>query len=123
MRQYLPGTPKAFLLLELTLAMLIISVALLGLLEGYRAALEARRANDLSTQLRYLLEQKLAEIESAGRFAKGEQVGSFTDQPQFKWKVETDETSLAGLFRIKATITSFETSLSSALYLRAKDSN
>lgn len=98
------GPRRGFLLLEMALAMVLISVALVGLLEAFRTAIEARGATDRRTQMALLLENKINELEQAGSFTKGHSEGQFEAPSHFGWEVEVLETPLKSLYKVNVKI-------------------
>jgi len=109
------------LLLELALAMLFISVALVGLLDGFRASLDAHRANDTHTELRLLLEEEANELERQGFFQVGASQGEFRGKTTFTWKTETQATSIPSLYRVKVTVAGRGEKAEEVVYLRARE--
>lgn len=114
------GRPKGFLLLELSLAMVLLSIALVGLLDGHRAVIAGRSSNSQHALLRFLLEQRLATLEDAASYKTGVENGVFEQNSDCEWKVETRETKVSALFRANVTVSRYGQSVSGVIYLRDK---
>jgi type II secretory pathway pseudopilin PulG len=102
---------KGFLLLELLLSMVLISIALVGLLDGYRASVEAHRSTGRRMVLRQLLQSRITDLEKSGTFSKGQQEGTFENNPECEWNTEITECGLESLFKLQVTVTGFGDSL------------
>lgn len=98
--------------------MLLISIALVGLLDAYRVSIEAHRAINHRAIIRLLLQRKVFEIEKANAFSKGQEEGTFEDQPQCQWSVLTTESGLASLFRLQVTVKGYGEALSIVLFAK-----
>jgi general secretion pathway protein I len=95
---------RGVLLIELILAMLLISIALVSLMGGFQASIQAQGEIDRRTRARVLLEQKINELESEGVFQEGFVEGVFLDHDLFQWEMDTKKTELPALYRVKVTV-------------------
>ena len=94
---------KAFILLELMLAVAILSIGLLSLTNIFSISLNAARAAENYFTASLLLEEKIEEIQR--EVAEGMGEGEFEDYPHFSWQSEvTPYEEIKGLWIIKLTV-------------------
>jgi type II secretory pathway component PulJ len=108
------------LLLELVLAMVFISVALVGLLDGFRSSMEAQWVNGARTELRLLLDEKMNDLERENFFQAGAAEGEFTDKPSYSWKTEIQPAKASSLYRVKVIVTGHGERMEAAAYLLSR---
>lgn len=114
-------TRRAVLLLELVLAMLFISVALVGIIDAFRFCTIAHSESIKRAQACLLLEQKANAMELESAFPAGLQEGAFPENLGFRWKTEVIESKMPDLFRAKIQIIWSDQSITSVVYLRKKE--
>lgn len=119
-RNPLINQQRGVLLLELSIAMFIIGVALLGLMEGYRASTDANAHYDRIANLQLLADQKIVEIAEQGQFNAGRQEGVFQQNTDVHWETETAETEIPNLYKIDFELSHYADSLRLILFLRQK---
>ena len=108
------------LLLELTIAMVFVSVALVGLLGAFTMSIRAHGEIDGRAQACLLLEKKAAEIESDSFFFAGEDRGGFPSHEMYSWRTETAETRTPSLHRITLAVSWRDNCEEVVLYLRER---
>jgi hypothetical protein len=101
--------------------MMLISIALVGLLNGYRASIEAHRSTTRRIMLRQLLQNKIDEIEKNGIFSVGQEEGVFANNPECEWHIESKKSELDLLFRLEVTVSGFGDSFTSVIYLKQNE--
>jgi len=77
---------KGLTLLEVMIAMVIMSVSLLGLLQMAMIALDGNHWSNLTTRTVQLMQQKLEEIRSSQDFTSGSET---VDEVELTWTVST----------------------------------
>src|ERR1035437_678725 len=95
---------SGYLLLEVILAMLFISVALVGLIDGFTSAVGAQVSNNNHGMALLLLEEKINDLESSGFFSQGLQDGICPGHESFKWETATAKTDVPSLYRVEVTV-------------------
>ncbi len=115
------ASSRAFLLLELVLAMVLVSVALVGLVDAFRTSSDVYHANASRSQAWMLLEAKLADLDDGGVFREGEHAGAFSGHDAFSWKMVAATTVLPSLWRMEVEVTGGGASVRGVAYLQAKE--
>ncbi|MCE5231219.1 hypothetical protein LLG95_16710 [bacterium] len=115
-----PSPIRGVLLLELALSMLIISVALLGLMEGYRASTEANARYDRMADLQLLADQKIAELSQQAQFKTGQDEAVFQTKPDVSWQTVTAETAAPNLYMINLEVSKQSDNFRISLFMRPK---
>ncbi|MEN6626634.1 MAG: hypothetical protein ABFD69_10440 [Candidatus Sumerlaeia bacterium] len=108
------------LLLELSLAMFIIAVALIGLMEGYRASTEANTHYDRATRLQMVAEQKVTELSQQSQFKTGSEEGVDQSKYEVHWRITTTETDIPNLFKIDLELSCYSDESHLTVFLRPK---
>jgi hypothetical protein len=111
---------RGVLLLELALAMVFISVALVGLFDAFRSTTKAEAAGNMRSQARLLLEWKVEEIAAQGVFREGVQDGLCDAESSFRWESEAHGTEIEGLYRATISILWRNEQESVTVYLRER---
>jgi Tfp pilus assembly protein PilV len=111
---------RGVLLLELVIAMVVLSVALVGILDGFTASVRAVGAQSDRRIARVLSEQKVNELESEGVFSPGTTQGEFPDFRTFHWTVTTEGTRIASLYRLRVVVSWSADALEVVVYLRER---
>ena len=94
---------KAFILLELMLAVAILSIGLLSLTNIFSISLSAARSSENYFTASLLLEEKIEEIQR--EVSEGTEEGEFEDYPHFSWQSEViPYEEIKGLWIIKLTV-------------------
>ena len=113
---------RGILLLELMIATMLISFALIGIVNAYRAALEAESYIETQALARILIQQKIAELEIEAHYAEGATAGLYQEHWQTEWSIVTVATNTPGLFRHEITIKWPQDELKSTVYLKEQKS-
>ncbi|HBF33159.1 TPA: hypothetical protein DDW35_01220 [Candidatus Sumerlaeota bacterium] len=114
------GKARGYLLLELILAMVFISVALVGLLNGFSGAIRGQTANDDHVQGILFLENKINDLELSGSFQEGVLEGACSENESFSWETATSKTNVSCLYRVEVTVSWSSGSEKAVVYLREK---
>lgn len=114
---------EGYLLLELMLAMVFISVALVGLLNAYRTFIKTQNHLDFQTQTFLLLEKKINELEINQYYQVGLTEGIFPNHKNFKWKTEIREMEIPSLYRVNVTVSHLQNEEDIVVYLREEESS
>ncbi len=97
---------RGFSLLELVVAIAVLTVGMLGVLRAVSQGINASRAAADRTLGVELAEQKLTELVVNPELEPGVEAGDFGElQPRFGWESTVEETELSGLFRVRVTVT------------------
>jgi type II secretion system protein I len=112
---------RGYLLLELTLAMVIISIALVAILNAFSTSIRTHSMLNSRFKALLLLEQKVDELESEGDFLPGIKEGIFSSAPLFKWKTEIIETDVLSLYRVGITVSGPNIEEHVVVYLREQE--
>ena len=120
---YALGKSEGYLLLELILAMVFISIALVGLINGFTTSIKTHNYIGDQNQSLLLMESKFNEIELEGIFEEGTREGEFVDPKNFKWKTEIRKTDTPSLYRVEVTIFSPLNTEHIVAYLREQKFN
>ena len=96
---------SAYLLLELAVAMVLISVAMVGLVDGFRSVMDVRGEQNRRILARMLLEGKLEEMAFSGSLSEGVREGVFRANEAFRWQSECTSCEIADLYQVRLTVT------------------
>lgn len=97
---------RGFSLLELVVAIAVLTVGMLGVLRAVSQGINASRAAADRTLGVELSEQKLTELVVNPELEPGVESGDFGElHPRFVWESTVEETELTGLYRVRVTVT------------------
>ena len=102
-RRNAPGV-RGFLLLEVLLAVAIISMGLAAVIHVFSSSLRASETSHRLTLATLLGQEKLAELRQEGFPSPGLVSGEFENYPDFSWEIEVNETELTNLADVRLTI-------------------
>ena len=85
-----PWKKQGFLLLEVLVSVVIISVGLIFIVRSFSSATRAVDISGRYLKLASLIEQKLWDLEAKGSIAKGTYKGDFKDEQAYKWEYKAD---------------------------------
>ena len=101
---------SGFSLIEVLVAVVLLSVGLVGIMEGITLTLASSRDEELHTVAVMLAEGHLEQLRSDGFLFEGEDDGDFgADFPRFRWRRKIEETSLSGLHDVSVSVELAET--------------
>ncbi|HIE50795.1 MAG TPA: prepilin-type N-terminal cleavage/methylation domain-containing protein [Armatimonadetes bacterium] len=96
---------KGFTLLELIVALAIMTLGLVGVLHALSAALVASRTAEDYTTAAMLAQQKLEELLLLPEPEVGEDAGDFGELfPRFQWESTVEETELENYYHLSVTV-------------------
>jgi len=96
---------SGFTLVEVLVALVVMGSAIAILAQGFTTGGGASVTAQNRTKAVWLAEEKMADLESAVLPLNLGQSGSYTDNPDWKWEVKSDSTTVAGLYQMTVTIT------------------
>ena len=82
---------KGFLLLEVLVSVVIISVGLVYIIRSFSISTRAIATSRDYIKAASLMEDKLWELEEARQVARGEDSGYFDDERKFTWELKAEE--------------------------------
>lgn len=117
---------KGVTLVEVLLAVVILSVGMVGVLRAYGACVGTLEVNRDVVNTIELLKEKMAEIEQGaveqGGLSAGGSSGRFEgDWEDYAWESKTQTTSEEGLYELTLTVSSPARQLSLITYVQNKD--
>ena len=96
---------KGFTLIEVIIAMVLVVVGLVLISQAFSIGLRAVSVSDKSTIAKFLLEQKIAEVESLSVASLQSESGDFgTDYPDYTYQTEVTTTDLENLRQVVITV-------------------
>jgi len=96
---------RAFSLLEVLLALAIFSVGLVGIMQATTVQVRAEKQAEDVTRATILAQNIIEEIRYTGDLEEEADDGEFEGDDQgFTWEYETEETEIAGLYRLEVAI-------------------
>jgi len=112
---------EGFLLLELVLATLFVSIALVGVFDGFRTVIQAEKVIDVEKRASILLQARVWELQRDGVFQEGIQQGGFPHDTDFTWETATQGTEIPDLYRIQVTVQGNGEDMKALVYLRERN--
>ena len=96
---------RGFTLIEVLAALLIFSVAIVGIIEGVGSALSYQADLSMRQRAAMLASNVLEEVKYTGDLSEGEDQGQFEgDDAVFTWKSAIEEGDIPGLMKVTATV-------------------
>ncbi len=101
---------SGFSLIEVLVAVVLLSLGLVGIMEGITLTLASSRDEQLHTVAVMLAEGHLEQLRTDGFLFEGEDDGDFgTDFPRFQWRRKIEETGVSGLHDVSVSVELAET--------------
>jgi general secretion pathway protein I len=96
---------RAFSLLEVLLALAIFSIGLVGIMQATTVQVRAEKQAEDVTRATVLAQNIIEEIRYTGDIEADSDDGEFEGDDQgFAWEYQTEETEIAGLYRLEVAI-------------------
>lgn len=100
------GRPAGFTLIEVLVALVVVTTALTVVAQGFLTGGRASVASQHETVAVFLAESKMAEIDLGIVSTQSSTSGTFEpEQPDFAWKTEVETTTVTGLTKLTLTVT------------------
>ena len=96
---------RGFTLLEIMIAVAILSIALVAILRSHSQSIVLADASIRYEKALFLAREKITEIEMKGFPEVVEEEGVFDNDKDFSWKSKTLETPYEGLREVRLTVT------------------
>jgi prepilin-type N-terminal cleavage/methylation domain-containing protein len=93
-----------FTLVEVLVALVVMVSAIAILAQGFTTGGGASVTAQNRTKAVWLAEEKMADLESGVLALNLGQSGTVTDNPDWKWEVRSDSTTVTGLYQMTVTI-------------------
>jgi general secretion pathway protein I len=94
-----------FTLLEVMIAMAILSIALLAVFQMQSQSISMATEARFTTTASLLAQSKMADVESAASLTNRTENGDFgRDYPQYGWNLKVTDTRISGFKRVEVTI-------------------
>jgi Tfp pilus assembly protein PilV len=112
-----------FLILELVIAMVFISVALVGILDAFGTVWRARSESDFQAHLLLIVERQLNDMQQNSDWQEGVTEEDLQDVDSIRIEREVSKTEIADLYKVKVTVTGSKGTEQMTVYLRKSDSS
>jgi prepilin-type N-terminal cleavage/methylation domain-containing protein len=101
-----PGARAAgFSLIEVTVAILILGIALVGLVQGITTALSSSKESELQTTAALFAAGQIETLRAEGDFSDGETEGDCGEAlPLYRWKQTITSTGIEGLHDVRVQV-------------------
>ena len=93
-----------FSLVEILCAILILSVGLVGLVQGLTTALASSKESELQTSATLIAAGRIELLQADGYLIEGEDSGPCDELPLYRWRQSITRTSLEGLYDVQVAV-------------------
>jgi prepilin-type N-terminal cleavage/methylation domain-containing protein len=100
-----PARNAGFSLLEVTCAIVILGVALVGLTQGITTALSSNKESEIQTAAAWVAAGQIETVRAEGSLRDGvEEGGGSGDVPGYRWKRTISPTGIEGLHEVQVSV-------------------
>jgi prepilin-type N-terminal cleavage/methylation domain-containing protein len=101
---------RAFSLIEVMIAILILGIAMVGFVNGITTALSSHKDSEVQTIGVLLASGRMEKIRTDGELEDGESDGDWGDDyPNYQWKQTTSPTDIKGLHEVTVVVENSKT--------------